>query len=122
MHNDPPANSHVTLRNALVTRRGALRLLGFLNTAHMGNYAEATGQHLDVVATHRDYLAGGGYGFLIGDGALDYAPEILGELYYRAQLTREVSLGANYQPILHPGYNQDRGPIHVFTARAHVAF
>ena len=71
---------------------------------------------------HRAYLESGGYGFLIGDGALHYAPEILGELYLRVGLTPEISLGVNYQPILNPAYNQDRGPVHVFTARAHVAF
>jgi high affinity Mn2+ porin len=71
---------------------------------------------------HRRYLAAGGYGFLIGDGALRYGPEVLGEIYYRLALTREVSLGANYQPIFNPAFNRDRGPIHVFTGRAHVAF
>ncbi|MGZ6142891.1 MAG: carbohydrate porin [Myxococcales bacterium] len=71
---------------------------------------------------HRAYLAGGGSGFLIGDGALRYGPEILGEIYCRVGLTPEISVGANYQPILNPAFNQDRGPVHVFTARAHVAF
>lgn len=71
---------------------------------------------------HRRYLAAGGYGFIIGDGALRYGLEMLAETYYRAALTREVSLGVNYQPIVNPGFNRDRGPIHVFTARAHVAF
>jgi high affinity Mn2+ porin len=71
---------------------------------------------------HRRYLAAGGYGFIIGDGALRYAPELLGEVYYRLALTGEVSLGANYQPIVHPAYNADRGPAHVFTGRVHVAF
>jgi high affinity Mn2+ porin len=71
---------------------------------------------------HRRYLAAGGYGFIIGDGALAYAVEVLGELYYRLSLTREVSLGVNYQPIFNPAFNADRGPIHVFTGRAHIAF
>jgi high affinity Mn2+ porin len=71
---------------------------------------------------HRQYLAGGGYGFLIGDGALSYSSEILGEIYYRFSLSQLVSLGVNYQPILHPAFNQDRGPVHVFTGRAHVSF
>lgn len=71
---------------------------------------------------HRRYLAAGGYGFIIGDGALSYAPEILAELYYRFALTREVSLGVNYQPIVHPAHNSDRGPVHVFTGRMHVEF
>ena len=73
-------------------------------------------------AQHRQYLAGGGYGFLIGDGALSYSAEILGEIYYRLSLAPQVSLGMNYQPILHPAFNQDRGPVHVFTGRAHVSF
>jgi high affinity Mn2+ porin len=73
-------------------------------------------------AQHRQYLAGGGYGFLIGDGALNYSAEILGEIYYRLSLAPQVSLGVNYQPILHPAFNQDRGPVHVFTGRAHVSF
>ncbi len=71
---------------------------------------------------HRRYLAAGGFGFLIGDGRLSYAPEVLAEGYYRFALTREVSLGVNYQPIFNPAYNSDRGPVHVFTGRVHVAF
>ena len=71
---------------------------------------------------HRRYLAAGGLGFIIGDGRLSYAPEILGEAYYRFALTREVALGVNYQPVVHPAYNSDRGPVHVFTGRVHVAF
>lgn len=71
---------------------------------------------------HRLYLAGGGYGFLIGDGALGYRPEILGEVYYRAAVTREVSLSAHWQPVINPAYNRDRGPIQIFTGRLHVAF
>ncbi|HUJ26078.1 MAG TPA: carbohydrate porin [Myxococcales bacterium] len=71
---------------------------------------------------HRRYLESGGYGFLIGDGALHYAPEILAEVWYRAALTKEVSFAGHYQPIINPGFNRDRGPIHVFTGMVHVAF
>jgi high affinity Mn2+ porin len=71
---------------------------------------------------HRRYLAAGGYGFILGDGALSNAAEVLGEVYYRLALTREVSVGVNYQPIFHPAYNSDRGPAHVLTGRFHVEF
>ncbi len=72
---------------------------------------------------HRQYFAAGGYGFIIGDGALRrYGPEVLGEAYYRFALTHEISAGINYQPIFNPAYNRDRGPIHVFSGRVHVAF
>ena len=71
---------------------------------------------------HRRYLQAGGLGFLLGDGALTYGPEILGEIYYRLSLLPQMSVGVNYQPIFNPGFNQDRGPAHVFTGRLHVAF
>jgi high affinity Mn2+ porin len=179
--------------------RWAARLLGFLNTARMGSYAEATARHVDISETrvegrtkagfaasanrdfgaglgvfarlswndganetwafteidrsfvlgalqsgtrwgregdeagvafvvsglsarHRRYLEQGGFGFLIGDGALSYGAEILGELFYRAALTPLLSVGVNYQPLLHPAFNRDRGPVHIFTGRVHVAF
>ncbi|HTN51349.1 MAG TPA: carbohydrate porin [Anaeromyxobacter sp.] len=73
-------------------------------------------------APHRDYLAGGGYGFIVGDGALRYGPEVLGEAYYRLALSPAVALVGTYQPIFNPAYNRDRGPVQVFTGRAHVAF
>jgi len=71
---------------------------------------------------HRAYLAAGGYGFIIGDGALRYGLEVLGEIYYRLTLTREVSFIGTYQPIVNPAYNRDRGPVNVFGIRLHVAF
>jgi high affinity Mn2+ porin len=71
---------------------------------------------------HRRYLAAGGYGFMIGDGALSYRPEVLAEIYYRLALTREVSIGASYQPVINPAFNADRGPIHVLTGRMQASF
>ena len=73
-------------------------------------------------APHRRYLAAGGQGFMLGDGALRFAPEILGELYYRLALTPALAVGGAYQPILAPGYDSARGPVHVVTARVHAAF
>ncbi|HYZ88208.1 MAG TPA: carbohydrate porin [Myxococcales bacterium] len=71
---------------------------------------------------HRRYFEAGGLGFMLGDGALRYGPEILGELYYRFAVTKEISVGGNYQPIVNPAFNRDRGPVHVFTGRVHVSF
>jgi high affinity Mn2+ porin len=71
---------------------------------------------------HERYLAGGGYGFIIGDGALNYGLELIGDVYYKLQVNEMLSLSAIYQPIVNPGYNQDRGPVHVFSGRLHVAF
>lgn len=73
-------------------------------------------------AEHERYLAGGGYGFLLGDGKLNYGPEIISDIYYNLRIHDVMSLSAIYQPIINPGYNRDRGPVHVFTGRVHVAF
>ncbi len=72
---------------------------------------------------HRDYLAAGGYGFIIGDGALNYSPEMIAEVYYKLNVYKNnFWLTPEYQFILHPAYNSDRGPVNVFGIRAHVEF
>jgi high affinity Mn2+ porin len=71
---------------------------------------------------HRRYLAAGGYGFIIGDGALNYAPETILEAYYLLAVTDAIVLTADYQFVANPAYNADRGPVSVISARAHVQF
>ena len=73
---------------------------------------------------HRDYLAAGGYGFMIGDGRLPhYGPECALEIFYLMMLhDKHFYLTPDYQFILNPGYNQDRGPVHVFAVRLHTEF
>ena len=73
---------------------------------------------------HRDYLAAGGYGFIIGDGALNYAPEYIGEVYYSFDLLRQhASISPDFQLIINPAYNRDRsGPVSVAGLRLHVEF
>ena len=72
---------------------------------------------------HKDYLAAGGYGFIIGDGKLNYSPEMIAELYYKINaFQKKFWLTPDYQFILHPAYNADRGPVNVFSMRVHVEF
>jgi high affinity Mn2+ porin len=74
-------------------------------------------------APHRDYLADGGYGFLVGDGKLNYAPEMIAEFYYKIDAyQKKFFLTPDYQFIMNPAYNHDRGPVNVFSIRAHVEF
>lgn len=70
---------------------------------------------------HRYFLKAGGYGFIIGDGDLNYGRETIIETYYNAKLTKFFWLTFDYQFVNNPGYNKDRGPIHVFGLRGHVA-
>jgi high affinity Mn2+ porin len=69
---------------------------------------------------HRRYLALGGLGFLLGDGALHYGCEKTIEAYYTAHLWRGVFLSTDLQRIWNPGYNRDRGPVLVPGFRVHV--
>ena len=71
---------------------------------------------------HRRYLAAGGTGFILGDGALDYRTEFVGEVYYRARLNQNFAVTGTWQPVINPGYNRARGPIQFFALRTHAAF
>jgi high affinity Mn2+ porin len=71
---------------------------------------------------HQEYLKLGGLGFLLGDGNLNYAREDILETYYTAHNWRGLFTAFDFQLVAHPGYNQDRGPVEVFTVRTHVDF
>jgi hypothetical protein len=73
-----------------------------------------------ISGDHREYLALGGLGFLLGDGALRYGPEKIFETYYTAHLWRGISVAADYQHVVNPGYNVDRGPASVVSFRIHL--
>jgi high affinity Mn2+ porin len=68
---------------------------------------------------HRAFLAAGGYGFIIGDGRINYRPEQIFEAYYAFRIVRSWTLTADYQQITNPAYNRDRGPVSVGTIRIH---
>ena len=70
---------------------------------------------------HRNYLAAGGTGFELGDGKLNYGQESAAEFYYSFKPTASsIWLTADYQFVVNPGYNKDRGPVNVFSLRLHI--
>jgi high affinity Mn2+ porin len=73
-------------------------------------------------AAHRDFLAAGGTGLLIGDGQLNYRPEQILETYYACAIDKNLTLTADYQLITNPAYNADRGPVSIFSGRLHGEF
>ncbi len=81
-----------------------------------------TGISNAIKRDHQAYLALGGKGFLLGDGRLHYAREDILEAYYTAHNWRGLFTAFDTQLIAHPGYNQDRGPVAVFSVRTHVDF
>ena len=74
-----------------------------------------------LASTHRAYLAAGGCGFLLCDGALDYGRERVIEAYYRLQLGHYLQLSPDLQWIVNPGYNRARGPARVVGLRMHLS-
>jgi len=68
---------------------------------------------------HRNYLAAGGYGFLIGDGRLNYGTENIIESYYSFNAIKGLFISPDYQFVINPAYNKDRGPVHIVALRIH---
>ena len=72
---------------------------------------------------HRNYLNSNGYGFMLGDGKLPhYGYEQIIETFYKIKLISWLWATADYQFVINPAYNKDRGPVHIFSIRAHVEF
>lgn len=96
-----------------------------LSGAHWGREDDRVGiavSYEGLSSGHRAYLAAGGCGFSLCDGALDYGYERVLEAYYRAQLGKYVQLGPDFQFIEDPGYNRARGPARVAGLRLHLSY
>lgn len=73
----------------------------------------------------RNYFAAGGMGILIGDGQLPhYGSEKIIETYYlySVHALDHLSFSLDYQYVINPAYNQDRGPVSIFGVRVHAEF
>jgi high affinity Mn2+ porin len=73
-------------------------------------------------SAHKDFIAAGGLGVLIGDGKLTYAHERILETYYSLCLRKQTFVTFDYQLAANPGYNSDRGPVSIFGTRFHADF
>lgn len=76
-----------------------------------------------ISESHREYLAMGGLGPLIGDGQLQhYGAESVLETYYDALLCDHLHFALDYQLVFNPAYNEDRGPVSIISTRLHFEF
>ncbi|WP_294334352.1 carbohydrate porin [uncultured Sphingomonas sp.] len=72
---------------------------------------------------HQRYLDAGGVGVLVGDGKLPHpGSEAIAEAYYDWQPRKGFDVTLDYQFIVNPGYNRDRGPANVLALRLHGGF
>lgn len=71
---------------------------------------------------HRDYLAAGGVGLIVGDGRLNYAAEGIGEVFYDWRVRPGLFVTFDVQGVVNPAYNRDRGPVGLLAVRLHYEF
>lgn len=71
---------------------------------------------------HVRYLALGGPGVFINDGALSYGGEKNMEAYYKVGFGKNMDATFDYQLIVNPAHNLDRGPVNLFALRLRAAF
>lgn len=77
----------------------------------------------EISAIGSRYLAAGGLGGIVGDGALfKSGPESIVETYYNFAAFSWANIAADYQFVNNPAYNQQRGPVSVFALRLHAQF
>jgi len=96
-----------------------------MNGVHWGRKEDCLGlaYGMNGLSTpHKNYLATGGIGILLGDGKLNYSYEQALEIYYRVQLGKYFQVSPDFQFIQNPGYNRDRGPVEIYGLRAHLSF
>jgi high affinity Mn2+ porin len=76
-----------------------------------------------IAPVHQAFFNAGGLGILIGDGQLpNPSLEEIVEAYYSYALTAATRVSVDYQLIVNPAYNTDRGPANVFSGRFHAQF
>ena len=75
-----------------------------------------------ISGLHRDFLAAGGLGLLIGDGQVNYRTERILETYCAYAIDKNFTFTADYQLITNPAYNADRGLVSIFSGRLHSEF
>jgi high affinity Mn2+ porin len=76
-----------------------------------------------ISAEREQFLNAGGLGILVGDGKLPHpGSEQIIETYYRWPVRTWVQLTLDYQYVINPAYNMDRGPVSIVAVRIHAQF
>jgi high affinity Mn2+ porin len=76
-----------------------------------------------ISGVHQAFLNAGGLGILVGDGQLpNPGSEKILETYYSFPVLSSAKLTLDYQLIVNPAYNRDRGPVSVLGFRVHTQY
>jgi hypothetical protein len=111
---------------AKYTNLNADRSLSFGALAK-GSYWRRPGDALGVGAAvswisgaHAAYLNAGGIDGFLGDGRINQAAEATIEVFYSFRVLAPLWLSLDYQHVVHPAYNAERGPVDLAGARLHA--
>jgi hypothetical protein len=75
-----------------------------------------------ISKVHANYLQAGGIDGFIGDGHINPAAETALDAFYSFNYLKVFWLSGDYQRIVNPAFNSDRGPVNVFSIKIHGEF
>lgn len=76
-----------------------------------------------ISGVHEAFFNDGGLGLVIGDGKLPHPGlEQIIETYYSLAIAKNCWISPDYQFVVNPAYNLDRGPVSVLGLRLHAEF
>ena len=75
-----------------------------------------------ISKVHAEYLGMGGVDGFVGDGAIRPGVETAFDAFYSVSFRRWLWLTGDYQHVVNPGFNRDRGPVDIFGVRIHGEF
>ncbi len=104
-------------------RSFAIGVLGNGNTWRRPLDVAGLGLNLGwISAPHIRYLGLGGIDGFVGDGRINPAAERALDLFYSVNFRKSFWLSGDFQHIANPAFNQDRGPVNLFSVRVHGEF
>ncbi len=75
-----------------------------------------------ISKAHVEYLRLGGFDGFIGEGNINPAAESALDVFYSANYRKAVWVSGDYQRVVNPAFNSDRGPVNVFSVKIHGEF
>lgn len=75
-----------------------------------------------ISKAHADYLRLGGVDGFIGDGTIRTGMESSVDLFYSVNFRKSLWISGDYQRIINPAFNADRGPLNIFSVKIHGEF
>lgn len=75
-----------------------------------------------ISKAHANYLQLGGIDGFVGDGRINPAAETALDAFYSFNYYKVFWLSGDYQYIVNPAFNIDRGPVNVFSIKIHSEF